>query len=309
MNSIFNSASIICFDTEMTNPRHKEILELSIFNGEGIEVFHEYFKPVLSKTWTKTEKIHHISPEMVANKPSFESMLPEIQAIFDSASVIVGYGLSNDIESTEEWGVVFNREKQIFCDVRDIYWLVRGQGEGLMYGTTPNLIDCAQKLGFDWSQETAHCASSDTKATIFSYLKLMEEYMSNNDELSGMSLEDIVKSCNSRIYKERCNEYANRVNTYVYLVKKGNGYGIVTNPEDETNCVARIKVNDVNKAKYDISKMFSRRAIPGKTNIWKLKASDIESFKNYSNTYTTMEDSMYYAKLFNAAKSLTGSFL
>lgn len=307
MNSIFNSDRIICFDTEMTNPRHKEILELSIFNGECTEMFHEYFKPVLSKTWTKTEKVHHISPEMVADKSSFESMLPEIQKIFDGASVIVGYGLHNDIESTEEWGVEY-RDEQLFCDVRDIYWLVRGRKEGLVYGTTPNLIDCATNLGFDWSSETAHCASSDTKATIFSYLKLMEEFISSHDDLSGMSLEDIVKFCQDRIDEERAIEFENRVNADIYLVKKSNGYTIKTNPEDDSNCVAKIMVNDANKAKYDIGKMFSRRTISGKTNVWKLKPSDIESFKNYSNTYTTMEDSLYYAKLFNTAKSLTGSF-
>ena len=308
MNSIFNSPRIICFDTEMTNPRHKEILELSIFNGEYREVFHEYFMPVLSKTWTKTEQVHHISPETVADKPSFESMLSEIQKVFDSASVIVGYDLHNDIESTEKWGVVYNRDKQIYCDVREIYWLIRGRKEGLVYGTTPNLIDCARNLGFDWSSETAHCASSDTKATIFCYLTLMEEFMTSHDELAGSSLEEIVKFCKDKIYEERCNEFANRVNTDIYLIKKTDGYCIQTNPEDESKCVAKIRVNDVNKAKYDISKMFSRRTVPGRTKVWKLRTSDIEAFLDYSNTYTTMEDSMYYAKLFNAAKSLVGSF-
>ena len=55
--------SVVVFDLETTgrNPLTAEILQISMVNGNGGNLFTSYIKPKHKKTWKDAEKINHIS--------------------------------------------------------------------------------------------------------------------------------------------------------------------------------------------------------------------------------------------------------
>ena len=65
-----NHSSTIVIDTETTglDPEKDELLQVSIIDIDGNELFNSYFKPH-AISWHEAEKVNHISPEMVQNRP------------------------------------------------------------------------------------------------------------------------------------------------------------------------------------------------------------------------------------------------
>lgn len=297
--------NIICLDTEFTGTAGRnEILELSMFNADGEEIYHQMFKPERCRKWTFTEKIHGITPEMVADKPTFRSRLPEMQKILDEADLIVGFAIENDIRHLEKSGIKGLYEERCL-DVRHLYWATRGEAEGVGIFAVPNLVKCAADCGFDWKITKAHSASADALATLQCYRVLLKEFISKytepnackelNDEqvLTAISvLNDMVEKA---IYEhERETAYG-----YIYLFRRGSIYTVVirhTEMEQEfierktakgIILVAARQVNDRWHAQYDLQKKFQRKLVQGSKNTtsWKLTDKEINFFKKYSNEF------------------------
>ena len=70
----------IVLDTETTglNAAEDEILQVSIIDNEGAVLFDSYIKPTQHTEWAEAERIHHITPEMVADAPTIAEVMPEI---------------------------------------------------------------------------------------------------------------------------------------------------------------------------------------------------------------------------------------
>ncbi|MCM1111456.1 MAG: exonuclease domain-containing protein, partial [Clostridium sp.] len=108
---------IICMDAETTD--RGEMLELSVFSFDGSEIYHHYFKPANARRW-RTD-IHHITPAMVADKPTAARCLPRIQSVIDDATHILGFAVDNDIRILEHSGVRRFERKRVI-EVRQWYW-------------------------------------------------------------------------------------------------------------------------------------------------------------------------------------------
>lgn len=101
----------IVIDTETTgtNNRLDEILQLSIIDYDtGAVLMDQYFKPAHKRRWFEAQRVNGISPALVADKRGIADALPEIQAIFDQTSQVIGYNSSFDVGFLQVAGVTIN---------------------------------------------------------------------------------------------------------------------------------------------------------------------------------------------------------
>ena len=68
---------VLFFDLELTGfYDHDEIISISIFNALGEKIMDTLVRPVHTKKWKRTEKIHGITPDMVKDAQTLEELTP-----------------------------------------------------------------------------------------------------------------------------------------------------------------------------------------------------------------------------------------
>jgi len=289
--------NIISFDTEYTNtPKHNELLELSIIDVDGNEIFHHYFKPEYVSKWNRSQDIHGITPEQVKDESPFSEYINEVQAIIDDADYIVGFELESDIKMLESSGIE-PIETSKMLEMREWYWLIN-TSEEKEYSNVPCLITCAEELGFDWNANgRAHCATTDAIATMYCYNTLLGKFKEANPDISDVDAinkiaEDFL-SAKNRIDEVNAKGFIVLVQTspqiYTINVKSAN----CENPSKKNAKV--ITVNDRHKAEYEIREKFSRKQVNPFSSQYKLTDKDISWFLQYTNTFNN--DSDFYKKL------------
>ena len=157
-------AKILFFDLELTGFYvHDEILSITIVNGFGELVMDTLVRPVRKKKWKDSEKIHHISPEMVQDAPTLEELIPEIKRIFADAEHLIAYGVSTDfshikyIYDTEE-----EREelhKKVLCCANEFVRYTHEVRPDLLHASLTDAMEC---FGIEWEGGIAHSSIADT---------------------------------------------------------------------------------------------------------------------------------------------------
>ena len=80
---------VLFFDLELTGVYdHDEIISVSIMNGAGEMLMNTLVRPTHKKKWKQTEKIHGITPAMVADAPLLSDLTPRIKELFAGADEI-----------------------------------------------------------------------------------------------------------------------------------------------------------------------------------------------------------------------------
>lgn len=147
----------IILDTETTglDPRVNEILQLSIIDGDGRTILDRKYKPEHNTTWREAERVHHISPRDVADRPNISVDLKEIQTILDRANEICVYNADFDISFLGELGLLVDPGK--ITDTMTEY--------GRRYHRTKywRLEDAAAECGYSYH---AHDALEGCRATL-----------------------------------------------------------------------------------------------------------------------------------------------
>lgn len=112
---------VICFDTETTGLRPEdEIVQLSIADANtDEEIYNGYFRPsdfLMERGWDSAAAVTGIYPDDVVDCPSITEpdVFDEIQAIFDSADIVVGYHVAYDVKIMEHMG--FDMSRYIYQD-------------------------------------------------------------------------------------------------------------------------------------------------------------------------------------------------
>lgn len=86
-----NSASPVFIDTETTGLNEDgtdEILDIAIVDTDGATLLNTLVRPVRNTAWPKAQAIHGISPQDVANAPTWDSLLPRIAEICSGKTVV-----------------------------------------------------------------------------------------------------------------------------------------------------------------------------------------------------------------------------
>ena len=153
------------FDLELTGVyNYDEILSVSIMDGTGRMLMDTLVRPTHRRKWKETEKIHGITPEMVADAPTLEELTPEIKRLFAGADKIIAYGIATDyshikyIYDTEAERQALRRKTG--CAAIEYTRYVQEHHPEL---THLSLSDAMETLGLSWDG-TAHTSVADTIA-------------------------------------------------------------------------------------------------------------------------------------------------
>lgn len=175
-------ADIICLDTETTGLHgNDEILQLSIISGNGEVLINEYFRPKNLSEWPEAEAINGISPEMVADKPTIDRYIPQLNKIIASAKLLIGYNLSFDIKFIRRAGVNCPCEIPTFDVMLEFAKILGRWSEYHQNYRWHKLCDCADYFGYNGSS-CFHDSLSDVQATLHCYYAMTKM---NESELKG----------------------------------------------------------------------------------------------------------------------------
>ena len=85
----------VYLDTETTGLRgiyaggRDEIVEVAILDDRGKPVINQLVHPTRQKSWSEAERIHGISPAMVADAATLDEILPEVVDAVSGCQVII----------------------------------------------------------------------------------------------------------------------------------------------------------------------------------------------------------------------------
>lgn len=113
-----NPSRIIVFGISANDSSwvRRDILQISIIDGNGNVLLNSYVKPRCHTSWSEAEAVNGITPEMVADAPAPEDLIPVVKGIFASADTIIAYNSSLDLLFLRVWGIV-PAETQTVVDV------------------------------------------------------------------------------------------------------------------------------------------------------------------------------------------------
>lgn len=186
----------IVLDTETTglNAAEDELLQVSIIDNEGAVLFDSYIKPTQHTEWAEAERIHHITPEMVADAPTIAEVMPEINDILNRYDKIVGYNLKFDKAFLENNGAEFLSTE--YADVMKMFAPIYGEWNDQRGSYKwQKLTIAADYYGYDWSShENAHNSLGDCFAKLHVYKEINE--VIKNQKSEYMLLGRLQMDCN-----------------------------------------------------------------------------------------------------------------
>lgn len=280
---------IICIDAEFAD--NEELLELSAFDGNGVEVYHQYYRPEKIRTW-RTD-IHHITPEMVRNEPTFDKHRKRVGRMLADAFAVTGFAVDNDLRVLSRSGVEGLDNLRV-VDVKDMYWYLKGRLEGMSPFSVPSLLVCANELGLDFEDSEAHSASADTQATVKCFNILANEYAGADalEENMLLKLAQEIEDAKAKFIEESAKGF-------VRVFRHGDCYKVkfsrVPDSEDR-HLVLEVPVNDRYLAEYEVRKMLKKKEVPDKFGLYKLTPKLLDDIKRYKNSYNA-EDSAWCKKI------------
>ena len=165
-----DKSKILVFDVETTGlePAIDEIIQITILDGYGSELFSSYIKPVRHKIWEQAQRVNGIRYDMVKNSPTFRKVRKEIQELFSNAQLVVGYNVGFDIEFIEAAGIVVAGKR---FDVMSAFRSYRSGIERRPHANC-SLKKCADYFGYSFSP---HDSSEDAEATLYWFNSLISD--------------------------------------------------------------------------------------------------------------------------------------
>ncbi len=198
---LLHKDSFVCLDCETTGlePTQDHIIEIALvrFNFEQtLETFETLIDPQVPIPESSIA-IHHITNEMVSNKPTIQEVLPTILT-FIGKGIIVGHGIPNDIAFISNAAKRHNIP-QILESLRLIDTLRLAR----LYGESP--INSLQKLRqhFNIPEEGAHRAMNDVVVNIEVFKHLAKQFKTTEQLLDRLKSPIQLKAMPLGKYKGR----------------------------------------------------------------------------------------------------------
>lgn len=280
---------LLCFDSETTN--RGELLELSVFDGESNEIFHEYFKP-RAKSWPTD--IHHISPAQVAGCKNFTAYRKDVRRLLNSASYFVGCALSNDLHTLRRYGIRVKNSVRVF-DIQNLFWLLNDTSERLEK-QQKGLSAIADHYGLSFGEEQPHSATADTRMTLACFKAMVNDFYDKFpayrpdeicENLSVQALQKFSKRFDAEYQRALQVFRMQNSKGFINVVRREQGYSFKYTRFEQTvndDIVLSLPVTDRVKAEADLREHFFPIQVKGFTGIYNLGDSDFEYIRHYRNT-------------------------
>lgn len=171
----------VYIDTETTglNPESDEVVEIAIIDDAGAALLDTLVKPERITSWPDAQKIHGISPAMVAEAPTLAELLPAIRAATEGSRVVI-YNAAFDepfIPGLAEWAADIQCAMLAFAEFAGEWSEYRG---GYRWH---KLVVAARHVSFEWPS-SAHRAAADALAC-----RAVWRYLDNPAERQRVELE------------------------------------------------------------------------------------------------------------------------
>jgi DNA polymerase-3 subunit epsilon len=174
MMNQMNKAQFVCIDCETTglDPKQDRIIEVAAIRFSITEVFDQYESLINPECIIPESSIaiHHITPDMVADKPIISTILPHLLQ-FIGKHIIVGHGVGFDIDVI----ATAAERANIPCTLRhnltiDTLRMAR------LYGDSPTNSLEQLRRHFNVENEGAHRAMSDVIVNVEVFKHLSKQY-------------------------------------------------------------------------------------------------------------------------------------
>lgn len=191
----------VCFDVESTGldsntDRIIEIAAIKFTLKENLDRFHSLINPEVPIPH-ESQKIHHISDEMVSDKPNIASILP-LFCEFLGNYPIVGHGISFDISilqaAIQKSHLSISLEKKVVIDTLRL---------ARLYGESPsNSLDVLRRH-FNIPYEGSHRAMNDVIINIQVFKQLTKKFRTLPELLQCLKKPILMKIMPLGKYKGR----------------------------------------------------------------------------------------------------------
>lgn len=189
-----NKDKYLYFDTETTDINRKEVIQLAFLTNDG-KSFNMYFKPKGDITH-KAMSIHHITPEMVEDKISFQDAIYEDKKLKDFLNnlgneyIWVAHNAEFDLAVLEQEGVKIPKYICTFKLARDLLSIDQ-KDEYDLESYSLQFLRYYLKLyqNEDKNNTTAHDAGSDV-----CFLRDLFQYFLDNFDLTTEKMINITKA-------------------------------------------------------------------------------------------------------------------
>ena len=156
---------VLFFDLELTGFYDRdEILSITIVDGTGRSVMDTFVRPEHTKSWKRTEKVHGITPDMVAESPTLKELIPEIKRIFAGAENIIAYGVSTDYSHIKYiYDTEAEREElkgKVRCCANEFGRYAHENRPDVVHASLTDAMSC---FGIEW-EGVPHSSVADTLA-------------------------------------------------------------------------------------------------------------------------------------------------
>jgi exodeoxyribonuclease X len=183
---------LIYFDTETTDTQCKDIIQLAFLTDNPDIWLNMYFKPIQEITFGAMS-IHHITPEMLMEKPTFEeaplpkegidpefkgNVLKEYLQFLNEKYVWVAHNLDFDAEALSKKGIDI---KEGICTLKVArHSLTTPEGRDL---ESYRLQFLRYYLGLYKNEDVDHQEAHDALSDVY-FLKDLYKYLENNTKLN-----------------------------------------------------------------------------------------------------------------------------
>lgn len=166
---------ILVLDTETTGLGHRaEILQFSAMWGNEEIAMNQYIRPEHTDRWEQAMSVNHITPGLVADKPTMSELKEKIEALLYNADIIVGYNLPFDLRMLSQNGVELPSEDKVkYVDLMIPFAEIYGEYNDY-FGDYKwqKLITCAHYYGY--TGDGWHDSLADVRATLYCYRKMLD---------------------------------------------------------------------------------------------------------------------------------------
>lgn len=153
---------VIYLDVETTGLNRygdDEVVEVALVDQDGKTLLNSLVRPVNATEWKRAERVHGISPEMVANAPTLDELKDQIKALITGKHVRI-YNAAFDRQFIDLSGA-----REVSCVMLD-YAEFRGIWSDYFDSYAwHKLTEAANYLRLDTDSEQAHRALADAKLT------------------------------------------------------------------------------------------------------------------------------------------------
>lgn len=188
---LIKTDTFVCVDCETTglDPENNRIIEIAVvvFTESGIiDSFETLIDPEMPIPEESTV-IHHITNDMVVNKPKIKEVLPQVLAMIGK-HILIGHGILFDIacltNSCKRAAIPCSVSSNLFLDTLRL---------ARLYGQSP--INSLEKLRehFNIAAEGAHRAMNDVLVNIKVFKYLTQNYKTTEQALERLKKPILLK--------------------------------------------------------------------------------------------------------------------